>query len=389
MMLSRPRLLCAASLTLCAATLWAQSPAPTPATAQRSPTPEPVQGVLRAETFAKGLEHPWSLAFLPDGRLLVTERPGRMRLVDQQGRVSPALAGLPAVYARGQGGLLDLALDPQFAENRLVYFSFAQPGENGGAGTAVARGRLGGSGLEDVRVLYSQQPKVDGGGHFGSRLVFARDGTLLITQGDRFNYRDQAQNLSSGLGKIVRINRDGSIPRDNPFAGRAGVRPEIWSYGHRNVQAAALQPGTGQLWTVEHGARGGDELNHPEAGKNYGWPVITYGIDYSGAKIGEGTAKAGMEQPVYYWDPVIAPSGMAFYTGDALAGWKGDVLIGSLTPGGLVRLTLKDGRVTREERHLVELRERIRDVQQGPDGLLYLITDSRDGRVLRVSPASR
>jgi aldose sugar dehydrogenase len=282
--------------------------------------------------------------------------------------------------------LLDVALDPRFAENQLVYLSFAEPGE-GGAGTAVARGRLAESGLEDVAVIYRQQPKVEGGGHYGSRLVFSRDGKLFVTQGERMNYREQAQDLSSGLGKIVRINPDGSIPSDNPFVGKSGVRPEIWSYGHRNVQAAALHPETGQLWTVEHGARGGDELNHPEAGKNYGWPVITYGVDYSGAKIGEGTAKQGMEQPVYYWDPVIAPSGMTFYASDAVPEWKGNIFVGSMQPGRLVKLTMQDGKVAREERYLGELGERIRDVQQGPAGELYLLTDSDEGRVLRVTRA--
>jgi aldose sugar dehydrogenase len=227
---------------------------------------------------------------------------------------------------------------------------------------------------------------VEGNGHFGSRLVFARDGKLFITQGDRQAYREEAQNLESGLGKLIRINPDGSIPQDNPFVGKSGIRPEIYSYGHRSMQAAALHPETGQLWTVEHGARGGDELNHPEAGKNYGWPVITYGRDYSGASIGEGTAKAGMEQPVYYWDPVIAPSGAVWYTGDRYPGWKGSLFIGSLQPGALVRLTLENGQVTGEERYLGELGDRIRDVQQGPDGLLYLVTDESDGRVLRVVP---
>ncbi|HSD52450.1 MAG TPA: PQQ-dependent sugar dehydrogenase [Candidatus Methylomirabilis sp.] len=357
------------------------------AQAPRSPTPAPVNGAVRVQTVARGLEHPWALAFLPDGRMLVTERSGRLRTVERDGRLSEPLAGVPQVQARGQGGLLDVALDPRFAENRLVYLSFAEPGE-GGAGTAVARGRLGEGRLEDVRVIYRQQPKVEGSNHFGSRLVFARDGTLFVTQGDRYSYREQAQDLSVGLGKIVRINPDGSIPRDNPFVGRAGVRPEIWSYGHRNVQGAALHPQTGQLWTAEHGARGGDELNRPEAGKNYGWPVITYGVDYSGARIGEGTAKPGMEQPVYYWDPVIAPSGMTFYTGQAYPDWKGSILIGSLRPGLLVSLTLEGGRVAREERYLGDLGERIRDVRQGPDGLLYLLTDSRDGRILRVMPAA-
>lgn len=376
------RLLVLAAVLVLAAPVLAQAQAP------RSPTPASVPGAVRVETIAPGLEHPWALAFLPDGRLLVTERPGRLRRVDQDGRVSEPLAGVPQVLARGQGGLLDITLDPHFADNRLVYLAYAEPGEGNTAGTAVARGRLGEGRLEDVHVIYRQHPKVRGANHFGSRLVFARDGTLFVTQGERFDYRDAAQDLSSGLGKIVRIMPDGSVPRDNPFVGQAGVRPEIWSYGHRNVQSAALHPQTGQLWTVEHGARGGDELNRPEAGKNYGWPVITYGVDYSGAKIGEGTAKPGMEQPVYYWDPVIAPSGMTFYTGEAFPGWQGSILIGSLRPGLLVRLTLEDGRVAREERYLGDLGERIRDVRQGPDGLLYLLTDSRDGRILRVMPAA-
>ena len=359
-----------------------------PAQAPRSPTPAPVPGAVHVETLAQGLEHPWALAFLPDGRLLVTERPGRLRRIDPDGRVSAPLAGVPQVQARSQGGLLDITLDPAFADNRLVYLAYAEPGEGNLAGTAVARGRLGEDRLEDVQVIYRQQPKVRGANHFGSRLVFRRDGTLFVTQGDRFDYRDAAQDLASGLGKIVRLLPDGAVPRDNPFVGRAGVRPEIWSYGHRNIQSAALHPQTGELWTVEHGARGGDELNRPEAGKNYGWPVITYGVDYSGATIGEGTAKSGMEQPVYYWDPVIAPSGMTFYTGAAFPGWQGSLLIGSLRPGLLVRLTLEDGRVVREERYLGELEERIRDVRQGPDGLLYLLTDSRHGRLLRVRPAA-
>jgi len=357
------------------------------AEAPRSPTPTPVKAAVSVETVAGGLEHPWALAFLPDGRMLVTERPGRLRIVERDGRVSEPLVGVPEVLARGQGGLLDVAVDPRFVENGLVYLSYAEPGASGMAGTAVARGRLGAGRLEDVRVIYQQQPKVRSSLHFGSRLVFSRDGTLFVTQGDRGAYRDGAQDLSVGFGKIVRIVPDGSVPRDNPFVGRAAARPEIWSYGHRNIQSAALHPRTGQLWTVEHGARGGDELNRPEAGKNYGWPVITYGTDYSGASIGEGTAKSGMEQPVYYWDPVIAPSGMTFYTGDAFPEWKGSIFIGSLHPGLLVRLTLEDGRVAREERYLGDLRERIRDVRQGPDGLLYLLTDSGDGRILRVRPA--
>ena len=373
-----------AALMLAAVSLFAQNPGEAP----RSPTPKSIDGALRTETVARGLSHPWGLAFLPDGRMLVTERPGRLRLAGRDGGLSASLTGVPAVVARGQGGLLDVALDPRFAENRLVYLSYAEPGDGGTASTAVARGVLNERGLDGVRVIYRQQPKVTGPNHFGSRLVFARDGTLFVTQGERFNYADQAQDLGSLIGKIVRINPDGSVPRDNPFVGREGARAEIWSLGHRNIQGAALHPDTGQLWTAEHGARGGDELNHPEAGKNYGWPVISYGAHYSFRKIGEGTTKPGMEQPVYYWDPVIAPSGMTFYTGDRFPGWKGNVLIGSLQPGGLVRLTLENGRVTREDRYLGELGERIRDVRQGPDGLLYLLTDADDGRILRVSPAA-
>jgi glucose/arabinose dehydrogenase len=354
--------------------------------AQRSPTPESIAAPVRVETVARGLEHPWGLAFLPDGRMLVTERPGRLRIVSREGGLSEPLSGVPRVFAQGQGGLLDVAESPQFAQDRLVFLSFSEPGE-GGAGTAVARARLGDGGLESTRVIWRQRPKVDGQNHWGSRLVFRRDGTLFVTLGDRFAYRERAQDLSTTLGKVVRIQADGSVPSDNPFAGRPGALPEIWSYGHRNVQSAALDP-EGRLWTVEHGARGGDELNHPEAGKNYGWPVITYGVDYSGAKIGEGTAKAGMEQPVYYWDPVIAPSGMAFYTGDRYPKWKGSLFIGSLNPGLLTRLELRAGRVAREERYLADLNERIRVVRQGPDGLLYLLTDSDEGRLLRLVPTT-
>lgn len=372
------------------------SPQPTAeGQAHRSPTPASVEAPIKVETFASGLERPWGMAFLPDGRILVTERPGRLRLVSKDGKLSPPLDGVPEVYASGQGGLLDVALDPSFARNHLVYLSYAEPGENGTAGTAVAKGKLVGNRLDSVRVIYRQTPKSSGSSnHFGSRLVFRRDGTLFITQGDRYNQRNKVQDLSNHFGKIVRINPDGTVPKDNPFygeqsrtiVGRSGAKPEIWSYGHRNVQCAALHPVTGELWTVEHGARGGDELNHPEAGKNYGWPVITYGVDYSGSSIGEGTAKPGMEQPIYYWDPVIAPSGMCFYTGDAFPQWKGSIFIGSLTPGLLVRLTLKDNKVTGEERYLGSLYERIRDVRQGPDGLLYLLTDNADGRILRISP---
>lgn len=370
-------------LTACGSGAQQQGPA------QASPQPESREDVVRVETVASGLRNPWGLAILPDGRMLVTERPGSVRIVGKDGKVSEALVGAPRVKAGGQGGMLDLTLDPGFPQNRIIYLSFSEPGpDDDVSGTAVARARLNDVNniLEDVRVIYRQFPKVRSSMHFGSRLVFGKDGTLFVTQGDRFSYRERAQDLGSGIGKIVRINTDGSIPSDNPFVNRDGARPEIWSRGHRNLQGAVLHPETGQLWTVEHGARGGDELNHPEAGKNYGWPVITYGRDYTGFKIGEGTEKAGMEQPVYYWDPVVSPSGMEYYTGDRYPGWKGSFFIGSLSYGALIRLVVVNDRVTVEERHLHDMRERIRDVHQGPDGYLYLITDSSDGRILRVLP---
>lgn len=354
--------------------------------AAQSPTPSADTPGVRAETYATGLVNPWALAFLPDGRLLVTERPGRLRIVDSSGALSAPVSGVPVVFAQGQGGLLDVALDPRFDSTQIVYVSYAEPGPNGTAGTAVARGTLVGTTLQNVQVIYSQRPKMNGAGHFGSRLVFDRDGHLIITQGDRQQYRDSAQSLTAGLGKVVRVFPDGRVPPDNPFVNRTGALPEIWSYGHRNMQGATLDPATGRLWTIEHGARGGDELNHPESGKNYGWPVITYGRDYNMTSIGEGTVKDGMEQPVYYWDPVIAPSGMTFYTGDAISGWKGSLLIGSMSPGALVRLEMTDGRVTRETRYLGALGERIRDVAQGPDGFVYVVTDNPSGRVLRVRP---
>jgi glucose/arabinose dehydrogenase len=355
--------------------------------APRSPTPKDVPLPARVTTVTQGLQHPWGLSFLPDGRMLVTERPGRLRLVGRDGQLSEPLAGVPAVHARGQGGLLDVAPGPGFAQDGLVYLSFSEPGGSG-AGTAVARGRLGERGLEGTQVVWRQEPKVSGNNHWGSRLVWRPDGTLFVTLGDRYQFADLAQDLSTTIGKIVRINADGSVPRDNPFVGRRNARPEIWSYGHRNVQAAALDA-SGQLWTVEHGARGGDELNHPQAGRNYGWPVITYGVDYSGARIGYGTAAEGMEQPVYYWDPVIAPSGATFYTGDAFPDWRGDLLVGSLQPGRLVRLRLRDGRVVQEERYVIDRGERIRAVRQGPEGRLYLLTDRSNGRIVRLEPPER
>jgi glucose/arabinose dehydrogenase len=365
--------------TLCACAAHPQGPA------QGSPQPPVQENTLKVETVASGLVNPWGVALLPDGRFLVTERPGRLRLVERDGKLSAPLAGVPKVAAEGQGGLLDITLDPNFEQNRTIYLSYAESGEGGTAGTAVAKARFNGTGLDSVRVIYQQMPKVTGGNHFGSRIVFAPDGKIFITQGDRFAYREKAQDLTYGLGKVVRINADGTIPKDNPFYGRSDARPEIWSYGHRNMQGATLDD-AGRLWTIEHGARGGDELNHPEAGKNYGWPTITYGVDYSGQRIGIGAVKEGMEQPVYYWDPVIAPGGLAFYNGTRFPGWKGSFLAGSMSPGGLVRLTMKDGKVVAEERHLGELRERIRDVQVGADGLIYVTTDNSSGRILRISP---
>jgi len=358
--------------------------------APSSPQPKPIEGVLKTTPVVRDLEHPWAMVFLPDGRMLVTERPGRMRIVEPSGKMSEPLAGLPKIHARGQGGLLDVILDPKFSENRILYFSFAEPGEGDTNGTAVAKARLGEGRLENVQVIFRQQPKVKSNGHYGSRLVFGRDGTLFITLGERMleEHRGHAQDLDYGFGKVMRINLDGSAPKDNPFAGRKDAQPEIWSYGHRNIQAAALDPRTGKLWEIEHGPMGGDELNQPQPGKNYGWPVITYGREYSGAAINRGLrAKEGMEQPTYFWDPVIAPSGMIFYTGDKFPEWKNNILVGSLQPGGLVRLVLENDKVTLEERYLRDA-GRVREVEQGPDGTLYLLIDEPDGALLRVERAS-
>jgi glucose/arabinose dehydrogenase len=358
---------------------------PVLADAPKSPTPAVGDAPFKVTTIVEGLQHPWGLELLPDGRMLVTERPGRMRLVTREGKLSDPLGGVPEVFARGQAGLLDVTLSPKFAQDRLVYFSFSEPGE-GGAGTAVARGRLGENALENVQVIWRQEPKTEGPNHWGSRIVFRNDGSLFITTGDRFTQRPKVQDLSTTIGKVLRINADGSIPKDNPFVNNKDAKPEIWSYGHRNAQAAALHPETGALWTVEHGARGGDELNQPQAGRNYGWPVITYGIDYSGVKIGEGTEKEGMQQPVYYWDPVIAPSGATFYTGSAFPDWKGDLLIGSMNPGALVRLDMQDGKVAGETRYGGALAKRIRDIRQGSDGALYVINDAPNGGILKIEP---
>jgi glucose/arabinose dehydrogenase len=360
--------------------------------------PAAAQQIVRSEeesfrvvTVVERLDQPWGLAFLPDGRMLVTERGGSLRIVERDGKLVPgAVAGLPKIEEYGQGGLLDVALHPRFAENGLVYLAFAERGD-GGYGTAVLRGRLAGpignAALENVEIIYRQQPKSRGGRHFGARLVFDRAGFLFVTQGDR-GEQDRAQSLGDLAGKVVRLHDDGRVPKDNPFAARAGARGEIFTLGNRNVQGAALHPRTGELWTHEHGPQGGDEVNVLRAGVNYGWPVITYGVNYgTGTKIGEGTAKPGLAQPLHYWVPSIAPSGMAFYTGDRFIRWQGDLFVGALRDRMLVRLRLDGEKVTKEERLLQGAVGRIRDVRQGPDGLLYLLVDSSNGAIVRLEPA--
>lgn len=349
-------------------------------------------------TVAEGLVNPWSLAFLPGGKMLVTERPGRLRVLGADGKLSAPVTGLPAVDARGQGGLLDVVLDPGFAKNSLIYWSYAEPkeGQAGVNNTAVARGKFvddaAAPRVEDMQVIYHQRPSLNSPLHFGSRLIFGRDGTLFVTQGDRSitEGRMQAQKLESGLGKIVRINTDGSIPKDNPFVGKEGVLPEIWSFGHRNIQSATLHPTTGELWEVEHGTRGGDEINIARKGKDYGWPTIAYGIEYRGGPITGGlTQQAGMEQPLYYWDPIIGPSGMTFYTGSLFPAWKGNLFVGGHGTNDLVRLVLDGEKVIGEERLLKDLQpkpERIRDVRTGPDGALYVVTDGATARILKLVP---
>ncbi|WP_299625818.1 PQQ-dependent sugar dehydrogenase [Pelagibius sp.] len=342
------------------------------------------QADFRIVTLAEGLNHPWGMTFLPDGGVLITERSGQLRLF-KDGKLAPdAVTGVPQVAARGQGGLLDVALHPAFAENGLVYLSYAGAGD-GGASTEVARGRLDGMALQDVEVIFRALPKTGGSGHFGSRLVFDRDGTLFISLGDRRQIREP-QNPANHIGSVIRVNDDGSVPDDNPFVGQSDKRPEIFSYGHRNVQGMALRPETGAMWAHEHGPRGGDEVNVLKAGANYGWPVITYGIDYSGAIISEKTEAQGMEQPVVYWDPSIAPSGMAFYDGDKFPEWQGDLFVGALAHLHLRRLELEGDRVVDQEVLLKDFGERIRDVRSGPDGYLYVLTDSSDGQLLRLEP---
>ena len=349
------------------------------------------QGTLTHSVVASGLEHPWGFALLPDGDWLVTERPGRLRVVSATGTVGEPIAGLPAVDARGQGGLLDVILSPSFARDRTIFWSYAEP-RSGGNATSVARGVLSAdaSQVSDVRVIFRALPIYDGDKHFGSALAFAPDGKLFVTLGERSDapMRPQAQELNSHMGKVVRINADGTVPQDNPFVGQAGALPEIWSLGHRNVQGVAVQPGTGEVWTIEHGTRGGDELNRPEAGKNYGWPIIAYGVEYRGAAINEGiTARDGLEQPIYYWDPVIAPGGQTFYSGAMFPGWEGNLLIAGLGGKSLTRLVLEGDRVVGEERLLSGLGERIRDVSVGADGAVWVITDEEDGKLVRLAKA--
>ena len=345
------------------------------------------RGEIRVTEIARGFDHPWALAFLPDGSILVSERPGRIRRVGQDGAVSAPLAGVPQVFAKGQGGLLDLAPSPNFASDQRLYFSYAEPGENGTAGTSVAYATLGDAGLRDLKVIYQQQPKLEGSGHFGSRLAFDGQGHLFISQGERQD-RPTAQQLDRLQGKLVRLDLEGGIPKDNPFIGQADARPEIWSYGHRNMQGMAFDPRTGKLWQSEHGPRGGDELNLPQPGRNYGWPVITHGINYSGLRIpeAEGQAKPGMEPPHHVWKKSPALSGMAFYTGRPGALWNDSLFLGALVERNLIRLALQGDRIVAEERLLDEVGERVRDVRIGPDGNVYVLTDENDGKLLKIEP---
>lgn len=347
------------------------------------------KGSIEVNDFYVGLERPWGMVFLPDGRLLVTERPGRLKLISNNGESAVEVGPVPKVFAKGQGGLLDVALDPDFKVNQTIYLSYSEPGKKRRAGTAVARAEFNDGGLKNLKVIWRQIPKVRGNNHWGSRLVFSKDKKLFITMGDRYSYMKKAQDLSTHFGKVVRINPDGSIPKDNPFYGDSTKKQDIWSYGHRNMQGAALNPFTKELWTHEHGAKGGDEINLDEAGKNYGWPVITHGVDYTGFKIGEGTHKEGMEQPLHFWVPSIAPSGMTFYEGASFPQWKGNLFVGSLKFRYLNRIEINGNKIVHEEPLLKDLQERIRDVEIGPGGVLYVAVDNSKGRILRVYPTSK
>ena len=335
--------------------------------------------------FSQGYNHPWSLAFLPDGRMLVTERAGTLRIVSSTGEKSEPVTGVPAVKAVGQGGLLGVILDPDFAKNQQIYLSFSEPADNDTSRTAVAKAKLNGNALSDVKVIFRQAEAINSQYHYGGRLVFSPKGELFITTGDRGSRRDDAQKLDGHFGKVIRVNSDGSVPKDNPYTGDASAKPEIWSYGHRNLQGVAIHPETGATWTHEHGPQGGDEINVAQPGKNYGWPLITYGEEYGGGVIGQ-KSKAGLEQPLHYWVPSIAPSGMTFYTQPAIAGWQNNLLVGSLKFGQLVRLELTGEKVSHEER--IRIGARIRDVQVAPDGAVYLLTDEDNGKILKLSPAN-
>lgn len=340
---------------------------------------------LTMEKVASGLKHPWGLAFLPDGRLLVTERAGALRYVNEDGSLSAPLEGLPTIEVERQGGLFDVVLDPDFAKNKRIYFSYNEPAD-AGSSTTVASATLGEKSINDVKVLFSANPKFKSGHHFGGRLVIQDNKYLYLTLGDRGQRRDDAQTLDTHHGKVIRLLLDGSVPSDNPYVNKADALDEIWSLGHRNIQGAALHPQTGELWTHEHGPQGGDEINIARATLNYGWPVITYGEEYGGGKIGQ-TEKDGLEQPLHYWVPSIAPSGMAFYLDDAIPGWQNNLLVGSLRFGQLVRLELDGEKVSHEERIMIG--QRIRDVKQGPKGTVYLLTDQVDGQILRLKVTAK
>ena len=395
-----------AGAALAAPAAFAQEPVPQgpknvpdfePAFAEQTRAPQALSDVaLAVETVAGGLEHPWGMARLPDGAMLVTERPGRLRVVGTDGAVSEPVAGMPEVLAQGQGGLLDVAASPDFAEDRLIYWTYAKPMGDGLSATAAARGRLAEdrSEVTEVQDIFVQQPPSPTSNHYGSRVLFDGDRHLFVTTGEHFSpdERVKAQDIGTGYGKVIRIRPDGSAPPDNPFVGQPGALEAVWSYGHRNIQGAAIEPVTGTLWTIEHGPKGGDELNAPEAGLNYGWPVVSYGENYDGSPVGDGVASAQeMEEPVYYWDPVIAPSGMIFYQGSLFDGWQGNLLIAALKPGAVVRLVLAadtasgEVRVVGEERLLTD-RGRIRDIEETPDGALLVLTDEDDGELLRLTP---
>lgn len=341
---------------------------------------------LRAVSVVRGLQDPWAIAFLPDGRMLITEKGGALRIAAADGRLSAPLAGLPALSVGGQCGLLDVVLDPQFSANQRFFFTFAEPGE-GGNSTAVGSARLVADKLQDVRTVFSQRPKMRSQHHCGSRIVFDRSGHLLVGLGDRFGGKDEAQNLANHIGKVVRIDVNGKAPADNPFSGQVGAAPELFSIGHRNIQGAALHPLTGELWASEHGPQGGDEINRVQGGRNHGWPLVTYGRNYGiGTRIGEEGPKDGFEAPLRHWVPTsVAPSGLAFLTSERYPGWKGSLFMGTLRGQALIRLTLDGNRITGEERLLEELAARVRDVRQGPDGWLYVLTDGKDGQVLRLT----